>query len=865
MPMVTAPLRVWRWLTAPHSSITEPEAQLQARAVAGITLVATLCLVLLALVSVLPSAFTAEFTVALMLLTISYGISRTRGFRYGGGLSIATLWAFALVIAVSPWSLVHREVAMGILRITMLTLLITSILYSVRFMLLLQLVMILTLLALSSANTVITQFVVELLLMVLTFGLVFAVLYQFDRAKTALTLSALHDAEVRYRAITEDQGEFICRWLPDYTVLSVNDAYIRFLGLSREQVIERGVFAYVEPELLAEIEAKLAAVTPENPSVLYEYSVELHGAVCWLQWIDRALFDDEGRVVEYHSVGRDVTALKQAQAAEADERRFAEMLSHNAALINRSLDLDQTMDMILEQAMLLENVEASDICIIEEDNVVRVARSRGYERLQDGRFVEHFNAFKLKLKQFDTFSTMLETRQPLLINDTQAQATWLRSEVGAWVHAYVGAPIQVDGAIIGFLNVASTRANVFSPSSPVRLQAFADQAGTAIRNARLYETVRRHADELESLVRQRTHQLTLTTQRLGAILDSTGEGIFYSEGNRMHYVNDVLCHMMGYSVVELLGSGNLTFLHPGDLNETRPLTAIDSILEALRRRGIWRGELLARRQDGSTFDAAITVMPVGSPDEQPLRAVTVVRDISQEKALAEQRARFIAHASHELRTPITNFKTRLYLARHRPDQWERHLDILDTTAEWMAQLVRDLLDISRMERGLIPLERVTVSAQEIAEAVAMMQSQEAERAELALELVLHPTPLLIHVDRERMIQVVTNLVTNAIHYTPAGGRVEIKVEPNGDSDVLLHVIDTGIGITPEDQKLIFQPFYRVASKVVGTGLGLNIVTQIIEQHGGAISVDSTFGEGSCFSVCLPLVAATPDLTSGAGM
>jgi signal transduction histidine kinase len=141
--------------------------------------------------------------------------------------------------------------------------------------------------------------------------------------------------------------------------------------------------------------------------------------------------------------------------------------------------------------------------------------------------------------------------------------------------------------------------------------------------------------------------------------------------------------------------------------------------------------------------------------------------------------------------------------------------------------------------------------------VARAQQAEALRKGLTLRADVPESPLVARVDEERINQVITNLVTNAINYTPIGGSVDIRLQTcENNGKVMISVEDSGVGIPPEHLPLIFQPFYRVTNEVEGTGLGLSIAKEIIEQHGGTIEVTSQPGKGSRFDIILTL-AQTP--------
>src|SRR5690606_12733859 len=198
---------------------------------------------------------------------------------------------------------------------------------------------------------------------------------------------------------------------------------------------------------------------------------------------------------------------------------------------------------------------------------------------------------------------------------------------------------------------------------------------------------------LEKRVARRTAQLNLERNHLRAILEATGEGIVYAEADHIEYVNQAFTAMMGYTSEELV-SQKIDILDP----EHQLRDRWQDMRDVFERGETWRDEIRLRRKDGSEFDAGITVSLSSQPGARPVRTVTVVRDISREKQLEAQKARFIATASHELRTPITNILTRLYLMKHQPEKLSEHMQVLDDVSRRMQRLVEDLLDMSRFAR-----------------------------------------------------------------------------------------------------------------------------------------------------------------------
>ncbi|MEO8392124.1 MAG: PAS domain S-box protein, partial [Chloroflexota bacterium] len=659
---------------------------------------------------------------------------------------------------------------------------------------------------------------------------------------------ALAESENRYRAIVEIQTELICRWLPDETVTYVNEAYCRYFNKQREELIGSQVLGVVYPDDLPQVMSMIPRMNPAQPTVTYEHRVyNPAGELRWHLWTDQAIFDSSGHLTEYQSVGRDITDLKRAEEAEREQRQFAEALSNTAALISSTLNVDEVLDRILNQVATVNPLNTAEVILIEGTDAY-VARAHGPD---DPVYSSAVLKQLYPLEHATNFKKMIITGKPVVIADVLNYPGWIPVEAAPWIRSAVGAPIRLEGETIGFLSITSAQVGAFGARHAAQLQAFADQAAIAIRNARMYDEVSHHADELEGQVKQRTAELELTHQRLQAILDGTGEGILYAEDQTIQYANIAFCKLMGYDPDDIVGQNYEMLLYSAIPQESEVKRA-NSLRQAMTTNQVWRGELPIRRKDGTIFDAGLTIALIGERGNLPLRSVSVVRDISREKALQLQRSNLVAYASHELRTPITNLKTRLYLLRRRPEYLDDHLIVLDEVTERMRQLVEDLLDISRLEHGLIPLRRETLNVQEVIQGVVTLQEPEAQRKSLDLLWQRPDDPVFVSADRERLIQVITNLVTNAINYTPAGGVVRVIIREEDDS-ARIAVEDTGIGISSENLPYIFQPFYRVVSEVEGTGLGLSIAKEIVEMHEGTLSVRSQPGKGSVFTITLPLL------------
>ena len=238
-------------------------------------------------------------------------------------------------------------------------------------------------------------------------------------------------------------------------------------------------------------------------------------------------------------------------------------------------------------------------------------------------------------------------------------------------------------------------------------------------------------------------------------------------------------------------------------------------------------------------------------------AALAYKDVTDFMRALEVKEEFVASVSHELRTPLTSIHgfTSLVLERpDLPDEVRHQLGVVARNVDRLDRLVSDLLQTAQVERGLIHLERERT---DIA-ALVRQSIEEARPAIAGAKLTLAtrvPPQLVVNVDPQRFSQVVDNLVSNAVKYTPAGGRIEVDLSVTHDR-VELVVLDTGIGISMRDRTHVFSRFFRAPhaarQSIQGIGLGLSITKAIVDSHGGRIEVESEEGRGSTFRVRLPL-------------
>ena len=256
---------------------------------------------------------------------------------------------------------------------------------------------------------------------------------------------------------------------------------------------------------------------------------------------------------------------------------------------------------------------------------------------------------------------------------------------------------------------------------------------------------------------------------------------------------------------------------------------------------------------------SITLAPYGALDGEG-GVIAVIHDITEQRRLDDARREFVANVSHELRTPLTNIRsyteTLLDAAGDIPlDTEKQFLGVISSESERMARIVTDLLTLSKLDYGRMELRMTRFSLAELLKKVANAMKLTAENS--GHEMVVDAPDSLpdIVADRERIEQVVVNILSNAVKYTPAGGHVRLAACMVGTNRVRITVEDDGVGIPAADVPRLFERFYRVdkarSRAAGGTGLGLAIAKEIVEQHEGKIALASEYGKGTTVTIVLP--------------
>jgi PAS domain S-box-containing protein len=422
--------------------------------------------------------------------------------------------------------------------------------------------------------------------------------------------------------------------------------------------------------------------------------------------------------------------------------------------------------------------------------------------------------------------------------------------------AFAGYPLVKNGRLMAILTVFSR--TLMDSTVLDLLGSFVHQIVTVVENAQLYLELENYSTLLEQAIEEATAQVRQNKERVEAILNNNPDPILLLGTNgTIQSANPAFQRLFRHGIDAMYKQPPTRLVkaeHQAALSR-----ALDAVMELYEMQ---RLDLVAQAGDGKTFDAEVALAPIIQQEKQELIGVVcTIRDISGLKEVARMKDAFVSNVSHELRTPIASIKLNQELLARDPARHEVYMKRLAREVERLTTIVEDLLRLSRLDQGRVPIKCFPVDLNALA--VEITDDRRTLAESLGLELQVSTTPDLptVQADGGLIGQVVSIFLTNAFNFTPAGGQVVVttgKTAHNGKSWVGTSVKDTGPGVEPAEQPYVFDRFYRGTagweSGKPGTGLGLAIAKEIVEQHDGLIEVTSEGvpGSGATFSIWLPV-------------
>ncbi|MBN1220230.1 MAG: GAF domain-containing protein [Anaerolineae bacterium] len=575
------------------------------------------------------------------------------------------------------------------------------------------------------------------------------------------------------------------------------------------------------------------------------------------------------------------------------------ILSEVSVAMSSTLNLDEALQQVMNRAVEILHAEAGSLLLMDP---------KGQELTFEvvlGPTGKELLGVKTAVGK-GIVGTVAQTGKPLIINDVAAdprfniafdEATEFRTKDILCV------PMIAHEQVVGVIEVINKQdGTVFDEEECNLLMTFGAQAAIVIENAQIFtstdQALAERIQELQTL--QVFDQSLQTSLDLNVVLDMSLTHLMDSLGVSMGLIGVVSNEDEPEPGIYLLAQHGM----PTEMGRYRkdpwPLTR--GILGRVARTGeiawindITRAEYYVPKNHRTRSllavpvmreDRVIAVIDLEStdPDYFTSEDVAFVKLLASHAAIAIDNARlfeqvkeandakteFMNIASHELKIPMTSIKGYTKLLQMggggmlSAEQQNEFLQIITNSVDRMARLVNDLLDVSRIEAGRIRLEITDVQMADVIKEVIEAVRTQIDKKQQQLTLDVSDDLPRLRADYNRMVQIVTNLVSNAYKYTPEGGTITVTAKPYQNEEwdgVMVTVIDTGYGMSEEDQAQLFTTFFRSADQNIrdepGTGLGLSITKNMVETHGGELTFESKLGQGSAFTFTLPRICKVP--------
>lgn len=368
-----------------------------------------------------------------------------------------------------------------------------------------------------------------------------------------------------------------------------------------------------------------------------------------------------------------------------------------------------------------------------------------------------------------------------------------------------------------------------------------------------YETIIEERSKSEEIAWKKYKNVLSDKQNTEAVIRSVAEGLLVVDSKgKVIMMNPAAEKLLGVSKKEKLGKS---------LTEGIKDEQLVSLVKGGQDAESKEIELVSQDDETKKILRASSAV-IENEQGQTVGMVSVLSDITKQKELDRMKSNFIASVSHELRTPLVAIEKSISLILSKavgevPPPQEQFLVIADRNLKRLSRLINDLLDLSKLEAGKMELKKQNIPIEKvIAEVMETLQTWAQTKA-IALKKEVEEGLPDVSIDPDRITQVLTNLIGNAIKFTPQQGTITVKAKFGKEKkDIQVSVADTGIGISPENIPKVFDKFYqigeRVSTDISGTGIGLSIAKEIVELHGGTIWVESEKGKGTEFIFTIPL-------------
>jgi len=574
----------------------------------------------------------------------------------------------------------------------------------------------------------------------------------------------------------------------------------------------------------------------------------LERLAAYSQRIGREKLPPAGRDAEVTSLahrpdqlGHLVRSLMRAEEQIAARLNELSTLLETSASVVSTLDLQTVLDRILEQVERLLGIEKCAIVALDERRgVFRSQASRGLSRSYTEQIIIHPG------EPVSITMRAIQTGKPVQVSDVEGKDTSAALRYRArqeGIRSILAVPLTTQHAPQAALLVYRPDAHVFTSQEINLLATFANQAAMAFENATLYA--------------RSDMRLQEQTRRLEALVQSMEDGLILEDldGNVL-YANRTVAELTSFSRREVVGAPVEKLMARILRLARQPEKTSAAIHKALNHEGSRRVDIELVEPTGRRY-LRLRIFDVTDSNGTPIGRGRILQDVTRRRELDRMKSSLISTVSHELRTPLAAIKGYASTLLAEDVEWDpvsqrEFLTIISNETDRLTELVKDLLDMSRIEAGNLSISRLEADLGEMIEHAAQRAySQPGDRLRVSIAANVPP----LFVDRQRIEVVLRNLIENAAKYSGEHTPIWISAVRQGN-EVIVRVEDQGVGIPEEHSQHIFESFYRIENGLdrttSGAGLGLAICQGFVRAHGGRIWLEKR-AQGTCIAFSLPLI------------
>ena len=646
-----------------------------------------------------------------------------------------------------------------------------------------------------------------------------------DIARREIAERSVIEAESRFRALLQNSNDIVVAIDPDGIIEYISPAVESVLGYSRDEVVFSNVFEFVHPDDVG-FSRESFRTTVQSPGPAEPLQLRLRKksqSYVYVEIIANNLLDDKHiRSIIFNA--RDITFRKELFKRLQLSYAVTRVLGSSSSLEEASLQLLQSIcdcgGYFLAELWDIREDERKIACthVWKQPGVQEVLEPEGSEyELVDG---------------VGLVGRVYQAKAMVSLENVGEDSLFVRREraLALGLRAAVGIPIQFEETVYAVACLYSRAAGALDDELAQMFKRIGQEIGAFI--------ARKEAER--------------TQRRLTEVLEATPDFVVISApDNYVLYANGAARMKVGFQTGP---HENYSIYHPAWAG-----AQLESVGRPLAiRDGYWSGESAVLDKQGNEVPVSQIIIAHRSRDGELEFLATVMRDISERKAVERMKDDFISMVSHELRTPLTSIRASLGLLAsgqlaHDDALGKRMLELANVNTIRLVRLVNDILDIERLDAGRLVMQKRPAEAAQLLLSAASSMHPPCRLANILL--TVRPSQGFVMADPDRILQMLTNLIGNAIKFSPEGSTICVSSSNEGDRTVFC-VRDQGRGVPKHKQELIFERFQQVDASdsrlESGTGLGLAICRSIVRAHGGEIWVESEPGQGSNFKFFLPM-------------